>query len=81
MNQILIYSLLLLSGLIGSQFLAGIGETWIKLGTMFCVSFIMIHVGYEFEIDKSNPQQYVWDYIVAGTAAAFPWLFCAGYFV
>jgi hypothetical protein len=41
----------------------------------------MIHVGYEFEIDKSQPKQYIWDYIVAGTAATFPWLFCAGYFV
>jgi len=41
----------------------------------------MIHVGYEFEIDKSRPRQYAWDYAVAFTAAAFPWLFCAAYFV
>ncbi len=81
MTKILLYSSLLVLGLFGSQFLVGIGEDWIKLGTMFCLSFIMIHVGYEFEIDKSQPKQYVWDYIVAGTAATFPWLFCAGYFV
>lgn len=81
MTKILLYSLLLILGLFGSQFLNGIAENWIKLGTMFCLSFIMIHVGYEFEIDKSRPKQYAWDYIVAGTAAAFPWLLCAGYFV
>ena len=81
MTKILLYSSLLILGLFGSQFLGGIGENWIKLGTMLCLSFIMIHVGYEFEIDKSQPKQYVWDYIVAGTAATFPWLFCAAYFV
>lgn len=81
MKKVLLYSLLLVAGLIASQFLAGMGATVIKLGTMFCLSFLMIHVGYEFEIDKSRPKQYAWDYIVAGTAAAFPWLFCAGYFV
>lgn len=81
MKKILLYSLLLLLGLVGSQLLAGTGKAWINIGTMFCLSFIMIHVGYEFEMDKSKPKQYAWDYIVAGTAAAFPWLFCAGYFV
>lgn len=81
MKKIILYSGLLILGLLASQLLDGYGETWIKLGTMFCLAFIMIHVGYEFEIDKSKPGQYVWDYIVAGTAAAFPWLFCAAYFV
>lgn len=81
MTKILLYSLLLVFGLVCSQFLGGFGEDWIKLGTMFCLSFIMIHVGYEFEIDKSKPKQYAWDYLVAGTAAMFPWLFCAGYFI
>jgi len=81
MTKILLYSSLLILGLFGSQLLSGIGETWIKLATMFCLSFIMIHVGYEFKIDNSRPKQYVWDYIVAVTAATFPWLLCAGYFV
>ncbi len=75
------FSLLLVAGLIISQFLAGFGAFWIKLATMFCLSFIMIHVGREFEIDKSRPKQYAWDYLVAGTAAAFPWVLCALYFV
>ena len=81
MTKVLLYSLLLVVGLIASQFLAGTSATAIKLGTMFCLAFIMIHVGYEFEIDKARPKQYAWDYLVAGPAAAFPWLFCAGYFV
>jgi Kef-type K+ transport system membrane component KefB len=81
MTKILLYSLLLVFGLISSQFLGGFGQEWIQLGTMFCLSFIMIHVGYEFEIDKSKPKQYAWDYLVAASAAMFPWLFCAGYFI
>lgn len=81
MKKVLLYSLLLVGGLIASQFLAGAGATGIKLATMFCLGFIMIHVGYEFEIEKSRPKQYAWDYLVAGTAAAFPWIFCAAYFV
>lgn len=81
MTKVLNYSLLLVVGLVCSQFLRGFGEDWIQLGTMFCLSFIMIHVGYEFEIDRENTRQYGWDYLVAATAAMFPWLFCAGYFI
>jgi Kef-type K+ transport system membrane component KefB len=81
MTKILLYSLLLVFGLVSSQFLEEFDGEWIKLGTMFCLSFIMIHVGYEFEIDKSKPKQYGWDYLVAATAAMFPWVFCAGYFI
>jgi Kef-type K+ transport system membrane component KefB len=83
-RKVLLYSLLLVAGLIVSQFIAGapvvVTET-ITFLTMFALSFIMIHVGYEFEIDKSRPRQYLWDYVVAGTAAAFPWILCAMYFV
>jgi len=81
MIKILSYSFLLVLGLVGSQFRAGFGDEFIKLGTMFSLSFIMIYVGYEFEIDKSNPKKYAWDYIVSATAAAFPWMFCAAYFI
>lgn len=81
MIKILSYSFLLILGLVGSQFRAGFGEEWTKVGLMFCLSYIMIYVGYEFEIDKSNPKKYGWDYIVAATTATFPWLFCAAYFI
>jgi hypothetical protein len=43
------------------------------------LAFIMIHVGYEFALDKTNLRQYGWDYLVAMTAATFPWLFVALY--
>jgi hypothetical protein len=34
----------------------------------------MIHVGYEFEIDRSRLRSYAVDYGVAATAAAVPWI-------
>ena len=83
-RKVLVYSFLLVAGLVASQFLGGAPaavKTAISLATMVALSFIMIHVGYEFELDKSRPRQYVWDYVVAGTAAGFPWVFCALYFV
>jgi Kef-type K+ transport system membrane component KefB len=80
-EKILIYSLLLLSGLVGSQFFEGRYQPWIQLVTMFSLSYIMIHVGYEFEIDKTKVRDYLWDYGVAATAATLPWIFCAMYFI
>ncbi len=86
--RVFLYSILLLLGLLGSQWLPGlIGPDYGKVGdvvrvlTMVGLSFIMIHVGYEFDIDKSNLRQYGWDYVVAFTAASFPWVFVTGYFV
>jgi Kef-type K+ transport system membrane component KefB len=87
MRKVSLYSALLILGLAGSQILPGLvphhtaAKNAIELLTMFCLAFIMIHVGYEFEIDKSKLKEYGWDYVVAATAAAFPWLFCAVYFV
>jgi Kef-type K+ transport system membrane component KefB len=83
MRKVILYSLLLVAGLITSQFLPQ--RTWlawpIRILTMAALSFIMIHAGYEFEMDKTRPRSYLWDYVVAGTAAAFPWVFCTLYFV
>jgi Kef-type K+ transport system membrane component KefB len=81
MRKVVVYSGLLIAGLLASQFLDGRGEHVIRLLTMFALAFIMIHVGYEFELDKSRPGDYAWDYVVAATAATFPWIFCALYFV
>ena len=83
MRKVLLYSLLLVAGLVASQFLSQAEAVLlpVRLLTMIALSFIMVHVGYEFEIDKSRPRQYAWDYTVAFTAAAFPWVFCALYFV
>lgn len=88
MGKVALYSTLLVLGLLLSQVYPGLvpnqAETLalvIKLATFVCLAFIMIHVGHEFEIDKSRLGSYGWDYVVAMTAAAFPWIFVAAYFV
>jgi Kef-type K+ transport system membrane component KefB len=88
MRQVWIYSSLLVLGLVASQALGTSDSaahpalaTAVRLLTMAALAFIMIHVGYEFDVDKSRIRSYGWDYLVAGTAAAFPWLFCCFYFV
>lgn len=48
--------------------------------TMWCLSFIMINVGYEFTIDKAALSDYMWDYLIAMTAAGFPWVFVGVWF-
>lgn len=88
MRNVALFSVLLVLGLIGSQSLPPLlGRFYeplshgILLLTMTALAFIMIHVGYEFELDKSNLRKYGWDYLVAFTAAAFPWIFVTFYFV
>jgi Kef-type K+ transport system membrane component KefB len=87
-RKVLLFSILLVLGVFGSQILPGLlGSSYpafagaVRLLTMLCLAFIMIHVGYEFEIERSNLRSYAVDYGVAATAAAFPWIFCAVYFV
>jgi Kef-type K+ transport system membrane component KefB len=88
LKKVLIYSILLVAGLFISQYMGELGQGFyktsseiIRLLTVFCLGFIMIHVGYEFEIDRSRLKSYAVDYGVAATAAAFPWIFSALYFV
>ena len=88
MRRVLFYSGLLLVGLGMSQALPTLAggahdgvATAVRVLTMTGLAFIMIHVGFEFHIDKSNVNQYGWDYFVAFTAASFPWVFVTGYFI
>jgi hypothetical protein len=88
MRQVAIFSLLLIAAMVGAQLLPGLaGEAdvglihLLRLATMVALAFIMIHVGYEFELDQTNLRQYGWDYVVAMTAAAFPWVFVVLYFI
>lgn len=87
MKKVLLFSILLIVGLAGSQLLGALGsaapgaQELVRLLTMVALGFIMIHVGYEFEIDRSRLRSYAVDYGVAATAAAFPWIFVALYFV
>ena len=88
MKKVISFSLMLMVGLVLSQMLpAQIGDNYgvfhqcieILLGT--CLAFIMINVGREFEIDKSNVKGYAKDYFVAMFAAAVPWLLIAIYYI
>lgn len=81
MTRIALYSLLLIAGMVSSQ-LFELQSLQPHLGavTMICLSYIMIEVGLEFVLNKNNLVSYVWDYLVAMTAAAFPWIFCTLYF-
>jgi len=90
MRKVIIFSVLLIIGLIFSQTIPSfitdpqVMKTYsvvVKILTLTALSFIMIHVGLEFELDKTNPRKYAWDYVVAMTAAAFPWIFVTLYFV
>ena len=80
--------MLLMVGLLLSQVLPTVmGESYatlsevvyILLGT--CLAFIMINVGRELELDKSNVGSYIKDYCVAMLAAAAPWILIAIYYV
>lgn len=91
MRKVLIFTTLLILGLALSQVVAQLAppdtatghtlSTAIRLLTMLALSFIMIHVGYEFDVDKSNLRSYGWDYFVAFTAASLPWIFATLYFI
>lgn len=79
---------MLMIGLVLSQVLPMLlGESYAELKHLvevalgICLAFIMINVGREFEIDKSNIRVYVKDYLVAMLAAALPWIFIAVYYI
>lgn len=67
MRKVLAFSLLLLAGLGGSQLLPALGpleagsREGIRLLTVWLLAFIMIHVGYEFELDRSRLRSYAVD--------------------
>ena len=81
MFRVLTYSVLLIFGMGLSQ-LAAVDDFKPEISalTMIFLAYIMIQVGMEFEIDKSQPRKYAVDFVVAMTAAGVPWLTAAGYF-
>ncbi|MCY0993118.1 sodium:proton antiporter [Nannocystis sp. ILAH1] len=87
MRRVVLFSVLLTTGLVLSQVFPALTardsalSLAVKLFTMTALAFIMIHVGREFEVDKSRLRAYGWDYVVAMTAATFPWLLVSGYFL
>ena len=88
MKKVASFSLMLMLGLVLSQLLPQfLGSSYAELKHMveialgICLAFIMINVGREFEIDKSDVRIYVKDYLVAMLAAALPWIFIALYYI
>ena len=89
MLSIALLSFSLLLGLIASQLLPAIFpqhqyveyQHLIRLLTAVALGFIMIRVGYGFDIQKDRLKSYGWDYLIAMTSATFPWLFVAAYFI
>jgi len=87
--KMMVFTLMLMTGLVGSQVAAlklsrHEYHSWVEVVeklTMLCLSFIMVNVGYEFNVDKSNIKSYAKDYLVAMTAAGFPWIFVAAWFL
>ena len=88
MRKVLSFSAFLMAGLFVSQDLpvwAGGNYNAVKAVSnvllYVCLSFIMINVGREFEVDKSRWQTYAKDYGVAMATAAMPWFLIAIYYV
>lgn len=82
------FTLLLIAGLIASQalpLLFGPLPHWAQdlrqFVTMSLLAYIMINVGRDFNLESETKKDYAIDYGVAATAAAFPWILCALYFV
>ena len=89
MRKVLSFSVFLVAGLVLSQSLPvlvgteGIGavRTVANILLYVCLSFIMINVGREFEVDKSHWKSYTQDYFIAMATAAMPWFLIALYYV
>ena len=88
MKKVLSFSAVLILGLIASQILPSIfGANYDSFRTItntllyICLSFIMINVGREFELDKSQWRSYAGDYFIAMATAAMSWLLIALYYV
>ncbi len=88
MKKVLSFSAMLMLGLLLSQVLPGaLGANYettregIEILLGICLAFIMINVGREFEVDKSNIKVYAKDYLVAMLAAAMPWILIAMYYI
>lgn len=89
MKKIILFSVFLLLGLIGSQTLPTLlgPEAFSHIKPFFdamlyiCLAFIMINVGREFELDKSKWKSYTEDYFIAMATAAVPWLLICCYFI
>lgn len=89
MKKIILFSVFLVIGLVGSQILPNIlgieffssAKYGLDAMLYICLAFIMINVGREFELDKTKWRSYTEDYFIAMATAAFPWVFICLYYM
>ena len=89
MKIIILFTFCLVAGLVLSQILPVSieeefydGIKYIFDTLMFiCLSFIMINVGREFELNKKQWRNYISDYFIAMATAALPWIMVSVYFM
>jgi hypothetical protein len=88
MKKIVIFSTCLVTGLFISQMLpdllGGVYEnfrSFFGIALSVALSFVMINVGREFDLDKKKWRSYSLDYYVAMMTAALPWIFVAFYYM
>ncbi len=81
MQKVFAYSLLMILGIFISQvFDLSKVSPLLKFMTIVVLGYIMIEVGLEFTIEKHKIKSYGKDFLIASTAAAFPWILCSVYF-
>lgn len=82
MFRVALFTVLLLVGM-GLGFVVDLTDVrpYLTFLTMVCLAYVMIEVGLEFTLNKRKLSSYGKDYLIAMTAATFPWLFCAAYFI
>lgn len=81
MGKVFVFSLLMILGMVISQTvdLTAV-RPLLKFLLIAILGYIMIEVGLEFTLDKNKLKSYGKDYLIAMTAAAFPWILCGLYF-
>ncbi|HEY2811236.1 MAG TPA: cation:proton antiporter [Rhabdochlamydiaceae bacterium] len=81
MLKVIIYSTLMILGMAFSQTVdLKPYHVYIHSFTLLVLAYIMIEVGLDFTVEKNKLRDYAKDYLIAMTAAAFPWIFCTLYF-
>lgn len=77
MIKVVAFSSLLVFGILFSQAVdLSSYRSLLQMMTLTALGYIMIEVGLEFTIDKSKLPSYGKDYLIAMSAAAFPWILC-----
>ena len=77
MIKVIFFSALMILGILFSQWIDLLPyRGMIQMLTLTALGYIMIEVGLEFTLDKSKLRSYGKDYLIAMTAAAFPWILC-----